>query len=407
MRERTGATESEAVTYVRWLAVAYVVFLVYCSVVDVGSSSGWRMPTQPLWSFLFEFWTPKITLFDVVANILAYLPIGALLTWTLPAHWPATQRCLSGALLGLALSFSMESLQMWLPTRDPSPVDLCTNFIGSALGALVAVLQPAPRQPLASIRSAYRRLLIPGTHSNDCLLALLVWLLLASYPFLPRVDGGQVLHALQPLSSSFFIPSQWQPREIVYLTCAICGLGLLLQQAKREAQSLAGLYCATLTVSVLLQPFIVGHVLTSEYVYGVVLGLLAFSGIIRLRPQPSTLRCCGWTLVVLAYASFRLTAPAADLAQFDWSLRPRTVLPHATLIRICGNAFIVALTMASIVRFTQGRSLSLLIGGVGLTLLGFIGLEYALAFFFARNGLLAPALIACGAWLIAWRPLDS
>jgi VanZ family protein len=73
---------------------------------------------------------------DVVANLLLFMPLGALL------HREGQRRCwgffltltLAGA-TGLLISLTIEYLQAFLPTRDSSLLDVLTNSAGALIGA--------------------------------------------------------------------------------------------------------------------------------------------------------------------------------------------------------------------------------------------------------------------------------
>lgn len=70
---------------------------------------------------------------DVIANMLLFVPLGFLFRVTAPpasgkGHWSAV-----GA--ALLASATLESLQLYLPGRFPSPVDLLANTLGAWLGS--------------------------------------------------------------------------------------------------------------------------------------------------------------------------------------------------------------------------------------------------------------------------------
>jgi VanZ family protein len=70
---------------------------------------------------------------DVIANLLLFVPLGFLFRVTAPpssrkSHWSAV-----GA--ALLASATLESLQLYLPGRFPSPVDVLANTFGAWLGS--------------------------------------------------------------------------------------------------------------------------------------------------------------------------------------------------------------------------------------------------------------------------------
>ena len=117
------------------LALIYVCLIAYASLYPF---TEWRdqgiVPWQFLWAALPRYWTG----FDVVANLLGYVPAGFLLAisaWRTGrgrrAIWLATLTC-------AALSLVMETLQSYLPARVPSNVDFVLNLAGGWIGAVVA-----------------------------------------------------------------------------------------------------------------------------------------------------------------------------------------------------------------------------------------------------------------------------
>jgi len=101
----------------------------------------WRNQNIAPWSFVSAPWPNYLTTFDLWSNFLGYLPLGfwlclaALRTGT--SRWRAWAM---GFVLASALSFTMESLQSFLPVRVPSQVDWLCNSLGGACGALLAAM---------------------------------------------------------------------------------------------------------------------------------------------------------------------------------------------------------------------------------------------------------------------------
>jgi hypothetical protein len=99
----------------------------------------WRNQDIAPWSFVGAPWPKYLTSFDLLSNILGYMPLGfwlclaALRTGT--SRWHAWGLA---ALLTATLSFALESLQSFLPVRVPSQVDWLCNSLGGVCGALLA-----------------------------------------------------------------------------------------------------------------------------------------------------------------------------------------------------------------------------------------------------------------------------
>lgn len=117
------------------LGLFYAALIVYASLFPF---TGWRDQGLAPWVFLWAPWPQYWTRFDLVANLAGYAPLGFLLALALMRMrraWPAVTLASTAAAL---LSFTMESLQSYLPLRVASNLDLGLNAAGGVLGALLA-----------------------------------------------------------------------------------------------------------------------------------------------------------------------------------------------------------------------------------------------------------------------------
>lgn len=115
----------------------FAALIVYASLYPF---TGWRWPPGGVHDLLALPW-PRVRLpFDESANLLGYLPLGALLAGALlrSGGRPGPAFALGAALPAL-LSLGLEVTQGLLPQRVPSLKDLALNTTGALLGALLAV----------------------------------------------------------------------------------------------------------------------------------------------------------------------------------------------------------------------------------------------------------------------------
>jgi len=85
---------------------------------------------------------------DVLLNWLAFVPLGFFAVAALRRHragMPVSVAVAGAVLLGGVLSLAIELVQVQLPDRVSSAIDLASNLGGSALGALLAWRGPAAR----------------------------------------------------------------------------------------------------------------------------------------------------------------------------------------------------------------------------------------------------------------------
>jgi len=121
------------------LAAVYLLLVVYASLYPF---TGWRWPAgQSLWELLALPWPPWRDRFDEWANLLGYLPLGALLAAAVLRHGAGSGRALAaGILVPAMLSFLTEFVQNFIPGRHPSLRDWSLNAAGAVVGAALAWL---------------------------------------------------------------------------------------------------------------------------------------------------------------------------------------------------------------------------------------------------------------------------
>jgi glycopeptide antibiotics resistance protein len=77
-------------------------------------------------------------LFDIVANVALFVPLGYLLDRSLSARTPRRSLFLAAGVAGL-LSMSMEWFQVYCHNRHPSLTDVASNVTGSLIGAFLSI----------------------------------------------------------------------------------------------------------------------------------------------------------------------------------------------------------------------------------------------------------------------------
>lgn len=124
------------------LSQAYVVLVVYASLYPF---AGWRDQGIAAWAWLLSPWPKYWTWFDIWSNVGGYMPLGFLLAlgfmrranprFAPHSRWTAIAIATGASAL---LSFAMESLQSYLPSRVASNVDFALNTFGALTGTCVA-----------------------------------------------------------------------------------------------------------------------------------------------------------------------------------------------------------------------------------------------------------------------------
>lgn len=157
-----------------YLAAAYTLLAVYGSLYPL---SGWRDTGADPFVFLGAGWPRYFTAFDIVANGLAYVPLGFLWATVFTPRLPAAVVFVLAALTGGFLSFGVEVAQNFLPSRVPSNLDLACNTGGGLLGALAGLRWGRHLLDGGHLHAWRERRFLRGVTGDRGLLLLALWLL--------------------------------------------------------------------------------------------------------------------------------------------------------------------------------------------------------------------------------------
>jgi VanZ family protein len=129
------ARHRSSATLLAWMLAGIIVYA------SLYPFTGWRVPGVSTWAFLGLPWPKYWTAFDVVANLLGYMPLGALVFGAAVRTGHRTRFAVAlGLGWGFALSLAMEWMQNFLPLRVSSNLDLLLNVAGTGLGVAAATL---------------------------------------------------------------------------------------------------------------------------------------------------------------------------------------------------------------------------------------------------------------------------
>lgn len=205
----------------RYLAVVWMVLTIYGSLYPF---SGWQNMGADPYAFLYLPWPRYWTAFDLIANVVVYVPFGffaALALRRLPGRFTAL---LLATLLAVLLSFGLESLQTWLPARIASNVDLGCNSLGGLLGGLLAAwIGPQLR---AQWKAWRQRLIAPLPQVDLGLTLLGLWLLTLLSPETLLFGTGDLRQVLGWLPSLTYGPDTYRFAETAVVACNFVAVGL-------------------------------------------------------------------------------------------------------------------------------------------------------------------------------------
>ncbi|MBK8062806.1 MAG: VanZ family protein [Betaproteobacteria bacterium] len=207
----------------RFLLVAYVLLVVYATLYPF---AGWRDAGGSAFAYLSAAWPRYFTHFDVAANVLAYLPYGAL---AVLAMHPVARGgvAVSAALIsGAALTVLLEGAQSYLPARVASNLDVLCNLAGTLAGALLGVRHADwlfDTGPLQRLRAAW---VLPGAQADAGLVLLGLWLLTQLDPTSLLFGAGDLRDLFQHPAGAAYAADVFVTIEAWTAACNLIAVGL-------------------------------------------------------------------------------------------------------------------------------------------------------------------------------------
>ncbi len=199
--------------------LAYLLLIIYASWFPF---AGWRASGLSPLSFLVlampRYWTG----FDVMVNVVGYIPLGTLFVLSLYPRVRGIWAVLLAALLAALVSGGMEAVQTYLPSRVPSSLDLATNAAGGLIGTIIGALGARSFLNQSKLYLVRQRWFAP--HASQGLVLLALWPLAQIYPLGYMFGHGQLL----PIFSDWL--SSWTGNDVDLLTLLRPGAAMSVEQ---------------------------------------------------------------------------------------------------------------------------------------------------------------------------------
>ena len=219
MTEAEPRREPRGSAVSRGALLAYMLLIVYASWFPF---SGWRGSGLSPLSFLTFAMPQYWTLFDVVVNVIGYIPLGMLLVLALYPVLRGAWAIVGAAILGIVVSGLMEAVQTYLPSRVPSSLDFLTNSAGALVGAFIGLAGARSYLNESRLYQTRRRWFAP--HASHGLVLLALWPLAQIYPLGYMFGHGQLL----PIFSEWL--SSWLDTDIDLVTMLRPGAAMSAEQ---------------------------------------------------------------------------------------------------------------------------------------------------------------------------------
>ena len=260
----------------RYLLLAYVLLVVYAS---LHPFSGWRDQGVGAFVFLADGLPRYITAFDLLTNFAAYMPLGFFALLTLHPRVRGTLALVTAGLAGCLLSFALEALQTYLPSRIPSNLDLATNGAGAFAGAGLALAFGVGLLGSGRIFALRHRWFVTGAKFDFGLVLLALWLFTQLDPVTLLFGNGDLRGLFEPPPATLHPAKVFIRAEAVVAACNLIAVGLFASCLTQDRRPLRRLLLALLLIALALKTVAVGVLLKAQDVFawltpGALLGLI-------------------------------------------------------------------------------------------------------------------------------------
>lgn len=302
--------------------VFYVFLIVYASWYPF---SGWRSNGLPVLGFLSAPLPYYWTRFDLLTNIVGYMPLGALLVFSVYPRLRGIGAVALACVIGALVSGGLEAGQNFLPSRVPSNLDLYTNAAGVALGALAGALATPAFLEQSRLLALRSRWFLP--EASRGLIVLALWPMAQFYPQAALFGHGQLLPILSEWLSQLWSveidlgallrrdaelsAEQYWLSETIITSCGLTGALLTLlcltrRRAPRLALAalllLAALAAKTLASALLFSPDNAFAWVTPGAQGGLLIGFIMLAGL-ALAPPVAQRRVAALALITSLVAA--------------------------------------------------------------------------------------------------------
>lgn len=304
--------------------------------------SGWRDNGIAPWAYLGDAMPRYWTWFDLIVNVLGYVPLGALFVLALYPFLRGYKAILLSTLGAILLAMLMEAIQTYLPSRVPSNLDLLTNAIGALIGSICGDclrLQLLEHSRLRSLRQQWF-----SDQASSGLIVIGLWPLAQIYPqgylfghgqLLPIISGWLTTAAGTPVDLSQLLwneysvtVEQYLMAEVIITACCMTGAVLaLLCQVRSSAPKyllaaallIAAILIKAMANAILFAPDNALSWLTPSAAGGLLIGGIMLAGLSMAPPTAQRRVAILAILISLCVVNLAPANPYFQSTLQDWS----------------------------------------------------------------------------------------
>ena len=386
--------------------LGYLALLVYGSLYPF---SGWTIPNDPLFSFL-GYWPTKLEKADVVQNVLVYAPLGLLTVSWLVRTMGFKPALFFATFAGIALSFSIESIQQFIPSRTSSTSDLVMNLIGTLAGGIIAAFLTRKTLSGTALIAFRNQQFRAGSLPNIGLVAIGLWALSQTSPLVPSLDISHLRHGLSLLFHALQSPTDLGISKTLTYAFYITGLGLVAATILHRDKPVSVIFLGFVALILISKVLIEERQLSLEALGGALAGGILLLALRSLTRREAAFSFCGIVFIATGFTISELT-PVPGMAQlpFNWipfSGQMSSINGLQNILDLFWPFFAIAYFTRHIVsaysRFTASRIKGIAIIASLLIFASLFVLEWLQQNLPGRYGDITQVMVGFSGWVIPW-----
>ncbi|MBI5430611.1 MAG: VanZ family protein [Nitrosomonadales bacterium] len=341
---------------------------------------------------------------DIVQNVLVYAPLGLFAMIWLVGSMRFLPALIITTLAGTTLSFIIENIQQFIPSRVASTSDLAMNLLGTLAGGTVAALftrETFSGAKLSELRNHWFR---SGQLPNLGLISLALWTLSQTSPLVPSLDIAHLRHGLSLLFHSLKTPGGMVVPEMMSYALYIAGLGLLTSTIVHREKSALPPFLGLIVFVLMSKVLVEGRQLSLEALTGAFIAVLMLIPLRLIAHSVKVVCVAGIFFIATGFALSELTAvPGAGSYTFNWipfSGQMSSLNGLQNILDLFWPFFAIAYFTRHITPDYQ-RDIAAPLGGVIVFSILFT-LEWFQQYLPGRYGDITQVMIGLSGWIIPW-----
>lgn len=383
------------------LVVGYIAMLLYGSLYPF---SGWSIPAVPLFGFLGS-WPATLGMADLVQNVLVYAPLGLLTVLWLVDSLSFWSALFFATLAGTTLSFIIESIQQFIPSRVASTSDLAMNLLGTLLGGMVAAFLTRETFSGARLLALRKQWFRSGPLPNIGLVTIGLWALSQTSPLVPSLDIAHLRHGLSLLFHSVQNPQSIVVSDMLTYALYITALGLLTFTIEHRHKPVFVLFMLLIMFVLTSKVLVVGRQLSLEALAGALIAVILLIPLRLIANRAVAVGVLGIVLIATGFTLSELTSiPGLEKNAFNWIPfigQMASIAGLQDILDIFWPFFAIAYFTGYVTPVYQ-RDVAALLGGI-IILSTLFTLEWFQQNLTGRYGDITQVLIGLSGWIIPWR----